>query len=108
MKQEEETNDNSFPKSSQKPKARNLNKASKDVTKRKQKCKTKANDKTKCFLSFWILWKEELEELEETKKTIQLPSQTTLNFKQNFKNAPNLIGLPSSKIYMSKRRQETQ
>ena len=38
----------------------------------------------------------------------QIPSQTTLNFKQNFKNAPNLIGLHSSKIYMSKRRQETQ
>ena len=52
LTQEEETNDNSLPKSSQKPKERNLNEASKDVTKQKQKCKTKENDKTKCFLSF--------------------------------------------------------
>ena len=38
----------------------------------------------------------------------QIPSQTTLNLKKNFKNAPNIIVPLSSKIYMSKRRQETQ
>ena len=67
----------------------------------KQKQMTKQN-------VFWAFEFYKKEELEETKNTIQLPSQTTLNFKHNFKNAPNLIVPLSSKIYMSKRRQETQ
>ena len=42
------------------------------------------------------------------RKTIKSQAKQLWISRKNFENSPNLIGLASSKIYMSTRRQETQ